>query len=22
MFRDIVGPEREEVKGSWKIMHN
>ena len=22
MFRDVVGPEREEVKGRWRSMHN
>lgn len=22
MFRDVVAPEREEVKGSWRSMHN
>jgi hypothetical protein len=22
MFMDLVGPEREEVKGDWRWMHN
>ena len=22
MFGDVVGPEREEVKGSWRNMHS
>jgi hypothetical protein len=22
MFRDVVGPEREEVKGIWRSIHN